>query len=223
MIKAVVFDLDDTLISEMDYVRSGYQHISQIISDKYLKKQSEVYDLLIKLFNESSKNVFNRLLDNMDISYSESDVKKLVEEYRNHFPDIDFFEDVVPCLNMLKSHGIKTGIITDGYASGQRKKLSAISADAYFDEIIVTDEIGRDYWKPHPRAFELLVRKYDICFNEMVYVGDNPAKDFFISSIYPLKTIRIYRNNGMHVNKSYLYNIKESESIFTLKELNIQM
>ena len=35
MIKAVVFDLDDTLISEHQYIESGYQKVAEFLSDKY--------------------------------------------------------------------------------------------------------------------------------------------------------------------------------------------
>lgn len=34
LIKAIVFDLDDTLISEHEYIKSGYKHISQTLSKK---------------------------------------------------------------------------------------------------------------------------------------------------------------------------------------------
>ncbi|MFF2588511.1 HAD family hydrolase [Peribacillus butanolivorans] len=221
MIRAVVFDLDDTLISEKKYIKSGYQYISKILSDRYDKDAHELYKLLFKLFNVSSQNVFNRILDKMEISYTKNDIMEMVEEYRGHLPDIEFFDDVLPCLKELKKKNIKIGVITDGYANAQRQKLKAIKATDYFDEIIVTDELGREYWKPHPKAFEMMKEKLNVEFNEMIYVGDNPEKDFYISSIYPIKTIRVYRE-GVYSNKSYLDNIRENHSIHRLSELILE-
>ena len=43
MIKAVVFDLDDTLISEQDYIVSGFKHISEYLSQIYGVDTSFVY------------------------------------------------------------------------------------------------------------------------------------------------------------------------------------
>lgn len=218
MVKAVIFDLDDTLISEKEYIKSGYKHIAGIIAARYPLDESQVFHDLMNLFRVSPKNVFNRLYDKYHIEYSEDMILDLVKAYRGHFPDIQFYDDVLPCLSELKKAGIKLGIITDGYAIAQRQKLKAIKASEYFDEIIVTDEIGREYWKPHPRSFELMKERLDINFQDMVYVGDNPEKDFYISRIYPIKTVRILRDS-VHKNNRYLDGVKEDLSICGIQEL----
>lgn len=220
MIKAVIFDLDDTLISEREYIASGYKYISSLLGQKYNKDEKHLYQLLMKLFNESPRNVFNRLLDEVKISYTQNEIIELVEEYRNHLPDIEFFEDVLPCLEVLKDKGIKTGIITDGYANAQRQKLKKIKAYDLFDEIIVTDEMGRGFWKPHPKAFEIMKKNLNIGFNEMVYIGDNPEKDFFISTIYPIKTYRINRG-GIYIERKYYKCIEENYTVNSLKEIYV--
>lgn len=219
MIKSVIFDLDDTLISEKRYIESGYKHISKLLSKKLQKDEQELYQILITVFNEDTKNVFNRMFDMIGVIYNQNDVLELVEAYRNHVPTIDFFEDVLPCLKSLKEKGLNLGIITDGYANAQQQKIDAIKASNYFDEIIITDKLGREFWKPHPRAFETMKEKLNTEFNEMIYIGDNPEKDFHISSIYPIQTVRIYRD-GVYSEKSYLNEVKEDYSIYSLKELN---
>ncbi|MCM3693194.1 HAD family hydrolase [Neobacillus niacini] len=219
MVKAVVFDLDDTLISEKQYIKSGYKHISELLSNRFNRDETELYNLLIGIFSESPLNVFNRLFDKLGITYTQNDILELVESYRNHLPSIEFFEDVISCLESLKKERVKLGIITDGYADAQFQKLKAVKATDYFDEIIVTDELGREYWKPHPKAFEMMKEKFNIEYNQMIYVGDNPEKDFYISNIYPIKTIRILRD-GVYKEKCYLKNIRETHSINSLSELN---
>ena len=69
MIKAVVFDLDDTLISEKEYIKSGFKEISKIIEEKYKLDIDNIYKELIELSSNSTKNVFNRFLDNHKIQY----------------------------------------------------------------------------------------------------------------------------------------------------------
>jgi putative hydrolase of the HAD superfamily len=131
---------------------------------------------------------------------------------------------VLPCLELLKRKGIKTGIITDGYISTQRNKLKVLNADKYFDHIIATGELGREYWKPHPKAYEMMQKMLQVSFDEMIYIGDNPEKDFYIGSIYPIKTVMICRKNndsrnGIYKDRLYLENIKESYKILSLVEL----
>ncbi|MBE0069602.1 HAD family hydrolase, partial [Thermoanaerobacterium thermosaccharolyticum] len=221
MVKAVIFDLDDTLISERQYIDSGYHYIAKLLSNRLNKNEEELYKLLNELLIESPKNVFNRLFDKLEFCYTNDDILKLVEEYRNHVPAIKFYDDVLPCLEFLKSKGIKVGIITDGYLNTQRRKLNAIKAYNYFDEIIITDEFGREFWKPHPKAFEIMQERLNVEFNEMIYVGDNPEKDFYIGSILPIKTVRIIRKQSIYINTSYYMNIKEHFTIYSLTDLKI--
>lgn len=203
MIKAVIFDLDDTLISERAYIESGYQHVAKLVSSRVSKDQAEIYQMLMDLFNESPLKVFNRLLDLLGVPYKESDILELVEVYRNHVPAVDFFNDVLPCLKNLKNKKMKTGIITDGYASTQRQKIKAVQANHLFDEIIVTDELGRAYWKPHSLAYETMKEKLGVEFNEMIYVGDNVKKDFISANYLNIVTVMIKRPGAIYFSSDY--------------------
>jgi putative hydrolase of the HAD superfamily len=203
MIKAIIFDLDDTLISEKQYIESGFSYIAKILSIKHKISEKALYSDMLKIFNENSRNVFNRLLDKYDINYSNEDILNFVNLYRTHNPEIQFCSDVIPLITFLKEKNIKTGIITDGNAESQRKKLKVLNAYEIFDKIIITDEYGKEYWKPHPKAFEDIRKFFNIEFNEIIYVGDNPEKDFYINSVYPLKTIRIIRQNQIYNKTSY--------------------
>lgn len=191
MIKAVVFDLDDTLFPEIDYVKSGFRAVAEFL----LKEISvDCYDELIRLFEEDQKDVFDRFITNNDLDI---ETKKLIDIYRNHKPIIMFYDDVMPCINELKSKGIKTGIITDGRPEGQRAKLEAFDCYNIFDKIIITDELGGiEYRKPHPLAFEEMAESLNVNYGEMIYVGDNPSKDFGISKVHPVKTVWIRRKDS---------------------------
>lgn len=219
MIKAVIFDLDDTLISEKDYIKSGYSHVSEIIAGKYNLEFFYIYDSLLNLFSESHLEVFNRFLEKEEIDFSESDIKLLVSEYRHHRPNISFFEDALSCIQQLKLLELKVGIITDGYAYSQRMKLNAIDASCLFDDLVVTDELGREYWKPHPKSFELMSDRLNVKYSEMMYVGDNPKKDFYIKDkLCGLYTVKINRN-GLYQNCDLLNNVPPDYTIQNLHEL----
>ena len=198
MIKAIVFDLDDTLISERDYIKIGFKYVSKIISDRYKLDNNEVYEVMRELFKESPKNVFNRVLDNFNIKYKKEEVLYLVKEYREHKPNIEFYKDVIPTINKLRNNGYKLGIITDGYKETQNKKIDVLNCKTLFDEIIITDELGKEYWKPHERSYKLMSKKLNVDLSEMVYIGDNEAKDFVTANLLGVKTIRIERINGIY-------------------------
>ncbi|GAA0434849.1 HAD-IA family hydrolase [Lentibacillus halophilus] len=223
MVKAIIFDLDDTLISERGYIKSGYYHIARLLSNRYNEDEEKLYNLLSELFNDNPRYIFNRLFDKLGIAYTKSDILEMVNEYRNHSPRISFYSDVLPFINLLKKRYIKTGIITDGYANAQHQKLKAVQANNHFDEIIVTDDLGKNYWKPHPMPFEIMKEKLNVSFDEMVYIGDNPEKDFYISNIYPIKAVRIIRNDSVYKNASYYKAVQASFKINSLSDLNTHL
>ncbi|MGG7078781.1 HAD family hydrolase [Clostridium sardiniense] len=220
MIKAIIFDLDDTLISEEEYIKSGFKFISNKIGEKYKLPIDEVFSKMMNLFYKNSKNVFNRVLDYYEIDYDKETVEFLIKEYRQHNPNIKFYEDVVEILSKLKINGYKLGIITDGYKETQIRKIDALSCKRFFDEIIITDELGKEFWKPHERAYKLMAKKLNVELKEMLYIGDNLKKDFITANKLGIYTCRIIRENSIYadlkISKEYFANVefKELTDIF---------
>jgi putative hydrolase of the HAD superfamily len=210
MIKAVIFDLDDTLYSETDYVRSGLKAVSGVLEKKY--NLHGVYKKLIRLFELSKAGVFDRFLNGEGISFGADEIETLVQLYASHKPEINLYGDVFHTLQSLKNTGYKTGLITDGRVVSQNNKIDALNIRNMFDEIIITDAIGDRFRKPHPKAFEIMRDRLSVDYSEMLYVGDNPDKDFYISKIYPVKTVRIYRKECIYKSEKYYRDIKEQYS-----------
>ena len=95
----------------------------------------------------------------------------------------------------------KIGLITDGRPEGQRNKLYALNIYNLLDEIIITDELGGiEYRKPNETAFRLMSQRLHIPFNQMVYVGDNPTKDFVAPERLGMQTIFFKNPNGLYSN-----------------------
>lgn len=207
MIKAVVFDLDDTLMPEAEYVKSGFCAIGRAFNDDTLA------DRLWQLFEADRRNVYQRA------GFSDDECKQCIEIYRGHFPNISLNEDTSNVLTQLKQQGVKLGIITDGRPTGQRNKIKALGLDKVMDCIIVTDELGgEEFRKPNPKAFELMREALGIEFDEMMYVGDNPRKDFFIGSIYPIYTVRLCAD-GIYDCEEYLNDVKEKKCVQTIHNI----
>lgn len=219
LMRAVLFDLDDTLISEKEYVKSGYRAVAERLAVFLEMSGERIYDMLWQLFKEDSGYVFNRLLEGLCIPYEKKDILSLIRIYREHTPDIRFHEDVPETLLGLRKRGCFLGIISDGYAVTQQRKVDALGAEDYFDKIILTDTLGKEYWKPSPKAFDMMEEAFRVPPDEMVYVGDNPEKDFYISTIRPIKTARIYRQDGVYGEKEYREGVKETYALHDLREL----
>ena len=96
----------------------------------------------------------------------------------------------------LKAKGIKVGIITDGRPEGQRNKLEALGLDV--DDVIITDELGgTQFCKPCDIAFRILLTRWRLNPADVVYVGDNSAKDFQAPQQLGMRSIYFYNLDGL--------------------------
>ncbi len=171
-IKVAIFDLDDTLYSETDYVRSGYE----AIASEY-PSINNMAQKLWAIFERGGKAIDEVLLS--ENLFSDEIKTKCLLIYRNHKPNITLYSGVREMLERIKKRGIKLGMITDGRPEGQRAKIDALNIKDLFDEIIITDELGGiEFRKPNKTAFVKMHELMDIPYGQMLYVGDNIKKDF---------------------------------------------
>ena len=168
-IKGVIFDLDDTLYSEKQYVRSGYKKIGD-----YLGRE-DAEEKLWSYFENGRKSI-DEYLSEIGEEDKRADCLKI---YREQVPEITLYEGVVEMIEELKAKCIKVGIITDGRPEGQRNKIKALGLDSLIDDIIITDELGGiQFRKPCDIAFRIMQNRWRLPYEQIVYVGDNPNKDF---------------------------------------------
>ncbi|WOG25808.1 HAD family hydrolase [Endozoicomonas sp. 8E] len=220
MIKAVVFDLDDTLYPEHRYVDSGFKAVDQFLTENY--NLIGFYEVASLLFSKGSRGyVFNEALESLSFSHDDAFIKLLVSVYRNHNPDIKLDETTQRVLDYI-SRFYKTALITDGYQVAQKKKIESLNIGTYFDHICITDVLGKEYWKPHEISYKKTEEFLNVAPEECVYVGDNPTKDFVTPNRLGWKTIQILTEKGeycsMDVDQAFQAHIK-IDSFFFLKNV----
>lgn len=186
-IDAVIFDLDDTLYPEKDYVRSGYKRIGQLLN------KPELAEKMWEVFQRGGKAIDEVLEAEGMLEQKENALKA----YRLQNPEIQLFSGVAEMLGRLKTDGKKIGIITDGRPEGQRAKLNALNLQV--DEVIITDELGGiEFRKPNESAFRLMQKKLNVPFDRMAYVGDNLSKDFIAPEKLGMRCIHFGYADGLY-------------------------
>ncbi len=198
--RGVVFDLDDTLYLERDYVRSGFQTVAGIVAAEIGYRPGEIFESLYGMFEGGVRgDTLDRLLQEYPRIASRYRPQDLVRLYREHEPAIELCPGAGEILDELRGRGIRCGIITDGPRNSQQRKLEALPLGSHrIDRAILTDAWGRDYWKPHPRAFQEIAIGWGLSSSELVYVGDNPAKDFLAPRRLGWRTIRVRSSGQEH-------------------------
>ena len=168
--RVVVFDLDDTLYKEQDYLQSAYREIAAVVESRYGVSR-DIFDQMLHWWQKGD-NVFQQLIDTYKLELT---IDELLTIYRSHIPTIRLDDTIRNLLDRLHQHSV-LGIITDGRSMTQRHKVDALGLSAYIDEqdILISEETG--YEKPSDEPFRQIMEHHPS--RTYYYIGDNPAKDF---------------------------------------------
>jgi len=200
---AFVFDLDDTLFAEIDFLKSAYREIVKV----HFQNDPSIFENLLTLFL-NNQNPFQYLVESFP--GRSPDLKYLVHFYRNHYPNIALYESAAGFLKKIKTGGYKTGLVTDGRSITQRNKIKALGLEEYFDLVIISEEFGSE--KPCKNNYRVFEEK--IKCSGFVYIGDNPQKDFLAPNKLNWTTIclldqgRNIHKQNLHLDKDYLPQFK---------------
>ncbi|MBA2369551.1 MAG: HAD family hydrolase [Candidatus Protochlamydia sp.] len=185
---AIVFDLDDTLYPELSFVYSGYKAVSAYLSPLLNLPPNEIEAGLKAELKIKRDQVFDRFLQEHNF-YSRSLVKKCLSLYRGHVPTIQLYSEALECLKALKENSLF--VVTDGNKLVQQRKYQALELGSYIKKCFCTYAYGIHRSKPSPYCFERICQLEKIVPSQVVYVADNPYKDFVGIKPLGFKTVRV--------------------------------
>lgn len=187
MIKAVIFDIDNTMYDFDTANEIGMAALGAYMKESFAiepEKTAELAKKCMDIITErtgDSAAQHNRLLRFQCIleQLGSTDYQKAMEMYHVYWDAvIEVMEPepgLIPLLLRLKERGIKLGIGSDMTAYVQYRKLEKLGVLAYLDFIVVSEEAGAE--KPAPRFFELCLKKAGCAPAECVFIGDSLKKD----------------------------------------------
>lgn len=219
--KVVVFDLDDTLYKEIDFLKSGYRKVAELVEKRFHYNAREVYERLYDWYLKG-EDAFGRLNETYGLDNPISDYLNV---YRFHHPAISLTTETVDVLNKLKEMDVALGIITDGREITQKQKVEALGLTEWIEEDNVFINENPSYFKPNHWSFDrLMLHYYELYPNNdltFYYVGDNPDKDFIAPNELGWVTVCLL-DDGRNIHKQSFDNeeIKQPKyKLSGLKEL----
>lgn len=190
----LVFDLDDTLYDEVSYVQSGFAAVADFAADRWgIRRATFARRLREALEREGRGRVFDIALAAEGIQ-SRHAVEQCLSAYRAHHPRIALSAAGRRCLKRFSQLPIY--IVTDGNALVQERKVEALGVRPKVRKVLVTHRYGRHHAKPSPYCFLRIAAWERTDPANIVYVGDNPAKDF--KGIKPLGFGTVRVRQGAH-------------------------
>ena len=212
----VIFDLDDTLYDEITFVKSGFNAVASFINKLTGTFQSAIFSRMMEILAEQGRGkVFNVILKENNI-FSKKNVIKCVSLYRLHYPQIKITTETELLLNRF-SNNYPLYVVTDGNKIVQGHKVEALGISKYFRKVYVTHRYGLKASKPSLICFEKIKTQEKVNWNQMLYIGDNPKKDFVSLNKAGAHTIRIVQ--GDHKNVKLNTEYEAQQNIMHLNEL----
>lgn len=189
MIKAIFFDLDDTLFSESGAWRRGIDSALTVLETKHPEFNQEqlksTYDTVRRQLyrefpGETARFItwlrFQRITERLNIGLDPELLTDMVDAFWESFlSGTDLFPDAIQTLEALRKKGFKLAVVTDHTVQSQLKKLKFFNLGGKIDFLISSEESGM--CKPHPDSFLLAMKKAKVLADEAVMIGDRLDKD----------------------------------------------
>ncbi len=165
----IVFDLDDTLISEIDYLHSGIKYIEKFIYKTY---KVDFTNNILNEYENGTKDIWGWTCKELNIGKEAKD--NLIWLYRLHPPELTLSKELLSLINFLKEKKATLAILTEGRSVTQRLKINSIQLHKI--PLFISQEFNSTKKQP-----EMFLEIQKIWPNKKyAYIADNPKKDFII-------------------------------------------
>ena len=182
-VKAVLWDLDDTLYSRVDAARRTYPGMFRELlyenrDDAFIEAAADF--MLSHIVRDSMvhRDSFQALIAQFppDKPYNLTALREYYFDHIHEFAVVG--QEQLAVVKHLRALGIKTAIVTNVSPDRipfQRNKIKALGLEPYFDAIVLSGECG--VHKPDRKVFDHATSQLGVPNEACIFVGDNPDAD----------------------------------------------
>jgi len=253
MMKALIFDLDDTLVVEAASAESAFLETCRLAESRYrvdpqklhatvretcrrLWHQAPVHSYCLEIGISSWEGLWARFEgdnDNLKVlrywspiyrfnSWHEAllqhgiDDKEFATELAEEFPANRrkrhvVYDDVLPVLEFFSQSRL-LGLLTNGVPDLQWEKIKGAGIQEYFDEIVISGEVG--FGKPDRRIYETILSRLKVKLKDVIIIGNGLRSDVQGAQAIGMKAIWLNRTGKPRDNSVVPY-----FEVSTLQEL----
>jgi 2-haloacid dehalogenase/putative hydrolase of the HAD superfamily len=207
MIKAVVFDLYGTLVTED--ASANREDLDAALSRILRQAGCEVYYQEFQAARHmvffidyprgranTPQQFYAKVLERLEIPYNSDLVDKLARE-ATELERVKLYDDVVPTVNALKAKGIKTAILTTvpSWLFTHVLRQNKIKID------FICTAKEAEAVKPNPKIYQTVIKKLGVKPNQAIMVGDTPEIDIIPPKKLGMKAVMLCRKGEKGVVK----------------------
>ena len=191
MIRAVLFDLDNTLTDFMHMKRISCDAALTAMLDAGLEiDKAKAENLLFEMYGEYGieyQRIFQKFLERVNGKVDYRILASAITAYRRSQAGIlEPYPRVRTTLIKLKEQGIKLAIVSDAPRMRAWLRITEMNLAEFFDFVVALDDTGK--LKPHAAPFTAALEKLAMKPEEILFVGDNPERDIAGAKKFGMKT-----------------------------------
>ncbi|MFD2829635.1 HAD family hydrolase [Corticicoccus populi] len=212
--KAVIFDLDDTLLDR----NVAVDELLYLLVEKYYNSSGDIdTDKMLYQFRHYDKENFGKadktkVLEPFFETFPpdiEMDKDEMMEFWNTYFPKcFKADQETLSILDKISSK-VKMAIVTNGTSERQNAKIKNSGLDAYFKTILISEEAG--VRKPDRRIFDMVLNHLELEAGEVLFIGDHLEWDVEGSQNAGMNDV--WFNPLNHENNTHIHPSKEIKNM----------
>lgn len=171
-VKAIIFDLDDTLIKS----KINYKRMKNLIIE-FLVSAGVTYGLLNK--DMLNFEIINAAKTDLTGKVNQCEIEKILNKVNDimnevelkSLEDVELMDNALSTLKELKKMGLKAGIVTNGCRKYVEEIINRFCLGKYIDAIVARDDVSNP--KPDPEHLLRVLEILNVPVEEAIFVGDH--------------------------------------------------
>lgn len=208
MIKAVLFDLDDTIIDHKNSSQKGLEQLRERVSVFNMLPRhefEEVYQTLLEHFHQyvlsgeytieqARYERFKALFKHVNYEATNHEIEEVKALYGATYRQEErLIPGIMDLIQAIRDKGLQIGVVTNNTSEQQYAKLQRHNLESMFDAIVISEEVG--IAKPDPQIFEFALNKLHRQVHDVVMLGDSWDSDVVGATSIGMKAVWLNRYN----------------------------
>ena len=221
MYKAILFDLDNTLIDFLTFKKETAKAAAKaMIAQSLNANENELCTRIFEIYEQKGIEYQKTFYDvirpyNLEVGLAEKIQQTAIIAYpKKKFEVLKPYPTVRSTLDKLKKMGLIIGIVTDAPRNKAWQRLILVGLENEFD-FVITHEDTKKY-KPHPSPFKAALKKLDVEAPGVLFVGDNPGRDIKGATKIGMKTCLAEYGKHIEGTETADFTIKEFDELLDI-------